>query len=139
DTRELFRELLNDVQNIHEELAEYINTPSWNRPVFYDDDEDCTIAITPDFPITDSLSMGDEHLDTILATELDKFIKSSVENHIPIPKIVSDNSNADIESFSPSPIPNKDSDSNLEEIDLPFTPDDPMPPSIEDDNYDSGR
>nr|GEZ68249.1 hypothetical protein [Tanacetum cinerariifolium] len=27
DTQELFRELSNDVQNIHEELAEYINTP----------------------------------------------------------------------------------------------------------------
>nr|GFB20093.1 hypothetical protein [Tanacetum cinerariifolium] len=34
---------------------------------------------------------------------------------------------------------NKDSDSNMEEIDLPFTPDNPMPQSIEDDNYDSGR
>nr|GEY27394.1 hypothetical protein [Tanacetum cinerariifolium] len=31
-----------------------------------------------------SLSMGDEHLDTILATESDEFIKSSVENLIPI-------------------------------------------------------
>nr|GFD08537.1 hypothetical protein [Tanacetum cinerariifolium] len=31
------------------------------------------------------------------------------------------------------------SDSNMEEIDLPFTPDDPMPPGIEDDDYDSGR
>nr|GEY43514.1 hypothetical protein [Tanacetum cinerariifolium] len=29
--------------------------------------------------------MGDEHLDTILATESDEFIKSSVENLIPIP------------------------------------------------------
>nr|GFB47741.1 hypothetical protein [Tanacetum cinerariifolium] len=89
DIQELFRELLNDVQHIHEELAEYINTPSWNRPVFYnnddDDDEDCTIAITPDFLITDSLSMGDEPLDTIPATESEKFIKSSVENHVPIP------------------------------------------------------
>ncbi|GKA49411.1 zinc finger, CCHC-type containing protein [Tanacetum coccineum] len=38
---ELFRKLHNDVQNIHEELAEYINTPSWNRPiVYYDDDDD---------------------------------------------------------------------------------------------------
>nr|GEZ56027.1 hypothetical protein [Tanacetum cinerariifolium] len=54
-------------------------------------------------------------------------------------KIVSDNSNADIESFSPSPIPNKDSDSHMEEINLPSTLDDPMPPSIEDDDYDSGR
>nr|GEX47021.1 hypothetical protein [Tanacetum cinerariifolium] len=32
-----------------------------------------------------SLSMGDEHLDTIPATKSDEFIKSSVENLIPIP------------------------------------------------------
>nr|GEZ23625.1 hypothetical protein [Tanacetum cinerariifolium] len=32
-----------------------------------------------------SLSMGDEHLDTISVTESDEFIKSSVENLIPIP------------------------------------------------------
>nr|GFB05698.1 hypothetical protein [Tanacetum cinerariifolium] len=57
----------------------------------------------------------------------------------PPEEIISDNSNADIESFSPSPIPNEDSDSHMEEIDLPFTPDDPMPPGIEDDDYDSGR
>nr|GEZ19390.1 hypothetical protein [Tanacetum cinerariifolium] len=63
------------------------------------------------------------------------------DNSSPRPpkEIVSDNSNADIESFSPSPIPNKDSDSHMEEIDFPFTPDDPMPPGIEDDDYDSGR
>nr|GFB86783.1 hypothetical protein [Tanacetum cinerariifolium] len=63
------------------------------------------------------------------------------DNSSPRPpeEIVSDNSNADIESFSPSPIPNKDSDSHMEEIDLYFNPDDPMPPSIEEDDYDSGR
>nr|GEY61767.1 hypothetical protein [Tanacetum cinerariifolium] len=49
----------------------------------------------------------------------------------------SKNSNAEIESFSPSPIPNEDSDSFMEEIDLFLTPDDPMPPSIEDDDNDS--
>nr|GFA59060.1 hypothetical protein [Tanacetum cinerariifolium] len=32
-----------------------------------------------------SLSMGDEHFDTILATESDEFINSGVENLIPIP------------------------------------------------------
>ncbi|GJX70748.1 hypothetical protein Tco_0307919 [Tanacetum coccineum] len=42
-------------------------------------------AITPDFPITDSLSMGDEHLSTILETESDELIKSSVENLVPTP------------------------------------------------------
>nr|GEZ74086.1 hypothetical protein [Tanacetum cinerariifolium] len=45
----------------------------------------------------------------------------------------SENSNDKIKFFSPSPIPNKDSDSFMEEIDLFLTPDDPMPPSIEDD------
>nr|GEX90313.1 hypothetical protein [Tanacetum cinerariifolium] len=44
-----------------------------------------------------------------------------------------ENSDTKIESFSPSPIPNKDSDSFMEENDLFLTPDDPMPPSIEDD------
>ncbi|GKF24202.1 hypothetical protein Tco_0076524, partial [Tanacetum coccineum] len=45
-------------------------------------------AITPDLPIKEpdnSLNMGDEHLDTILAMESDEVIKSSVENLVPIP------------------------------------------------------
>nr|GEV50181.1 hypothetical protein [Tanacetum cinerariifolium] len=54
-------------------------------------------------------------------------------------EFVSDNSNAEIESFSPSPIPVKDSDSFMEEINLTFTPDDPMPPGIKEDDYDSKR
>nr|GEZ15040.1 hypothetical protein [Tanacetum cinerariifolium] len=37
-------------------------------------------AITPDLPKTDSLIMVDKHLDTILETESDEFLKSSVEN-----------------------------------------------------------
>nr|GFB93201.1 hypothetical protein [Tanacetum cinerariifolium] len=201
---------------------------------------------TPTEPV-DSLSMGDEHLDTILATESDEFIKTCVENLIPNPsesedesefedvrekiysnplfdeeiilmeidphsfndesdiieslpnhdssviisskidslfvefdgeltllksfpsgidktdchpekkirfakrllyenssprppkEIVSDNSNTDIESFSPSHIPNKDSDPLMEEIDLSFNPDDPMPPRIKEDDDDSER
>nr|GEW63711.1 hypothetical protein [Tanacetum cinerariifolium] len=56
-----------------------------------DDDEDYTSAITPDELVLsteepdNSLSMGDEHLDTIPATESDQFIKSSVETLILIP------------------------------------------------------
>nr|GEY35557.1 hypothetical protein [Tanacetum cinerariifolium] len=63
------------------------------------------------------------------------------DNSSPRPpkEIVFDNSNADIESFSPSPIHNKDSDSHIEEIDLSFNPDDPMSPSIEEDDDDSKR
>ncbi|GKF14987.1 hypothetical protein Tco_0056449 [Tanacetum coccineum] len=48
--------LLEDVRNINEELSEYFNCPNWNRPTFYDDDDEYTIiyrktkAITPDLP-----------------------------------------------------------------------------------------
>nr|GEW83627.1 hypothetical protein [Tanacetum cinerariifolium] len=49
-------------------------------------------------------------------------------------EFVSKNSNADIESFSPSHILVEDSDSLIEEMDLSSTPDDPMPPRIEDDD-----
>nr|GEZ11316.1 hypothetical protein [Tanacetum cinerariifolium] len=69
-------------------------------PVCYDDDDDeersnslkdniiselppCA-AITPSEP-DNSLSMGDEHLDTVPPTKSEEFIKSSVENLIPIP------------------------------------------------------
>ncbi|GKF90376.1 hypothetical protein Tco_0274077, partial [Tanacetum coccineum] len=65
------------------------------RPTFYNnDDDEYTIiyskpkAITPDLPIEEpdnSLIMGDEHLNTILETESDEIIKSSVENLVPIP------------------------------------------------------
>nr|GEZ17910.1 hypothetical protein [Tanacetum cinerariifolium] len=53
-----------------------------------DDDEDYTIAVIPSLSTEEpdnSLSMGDEHLDTIPVTESNEFIKSSVENLIPIP------------------------------------------------------
>nr|GEV08100.1 reverse transcriptase domain-containing protein [Tanacetum cinerariifolium] len=89
DMQELIQKLFNDVQNIHEELAEYINIPSWNRPAFSnyddeDDDKDYTIAITPEEP-DNSLSMGDENLDTIPAMKSDEVIKSSVEDLVSIP------------------------------------------------------
>nr|GEU95443.1 hypothetical protein [Tanacetum cinerariifolium] len=100
DVQELFRELFNDVQNIHEELAEYINTLGWNRPAFYnnvdDDDEDCTIVITPDFLIMDSLIMGDEHLDAIPKKESNEFNKSSVEDLVPNPREFEDECECDV-------------------------------------------
>nr|GFB77988.1 hypothetical protein [Tanacetum cinerariifolium] len=57
----------------------------------------------------------------------------------PPEEFVSAISDAAIESFSPSPILVKDSDSLIEEIDLLCTPDYPMLPGIEDEDYDSER
>ncbi|GKA95770.1 hypothetical protein Tco_0817865 [Tanacetum coccineum] len=73
------------------ELAAYINTSNWNRPIIYyddDDDNDYTIAITPVLSTVepvDSLIMEDEHLDTIPATESDEVIKFSVDDLVQIP------------------------------------------------------
>nr|GEW90857.1 hypothetical protein [Tanacetum cinerariifolium] len=70
------------------------------------------------------------------------FIKRLLyDNSSPRPpeEFVSENSNANVESFSPFPIPVEDSDSFMKETDLSFNPDDPMPPGIEEDDYDSER
>nr|GEU61826.1 hypothetical protein [Tanacetum cinerariifolium] len=57
----------------------------------------------------------------------------------PMEKFVSDNSDTETESFSPSPVLVEDSDSLMEEINLFFNLDYPMPPGIEDDDYDSKK
>nr|GEV78289.1 hypothetical protein [Tanacetum cinerariifolium] len=243
------------------ELAEYINLPSWNCLAFYDDDDgdfstpmseiykSSLTAITPDLPITDTLIMEDDHLDTIPEMESNELIKSSVDNLVPnpsksedlsddlskdlfedlsdieidcdvpvyddfttfsnllvdvdndfssgddesfsdeeVPKEIYSNpffdeensikidphhfndepyliesllkqdsliisspkidslleefsefnsENSNIESFSPSPIPIEGSDSLMEEIDIFLAPDDSMPSSIENYDYDS--
>nr|GEZ04520.1 putative reverse transcriptase domain-containing protein [Tanacetum cinerariifolium] len=172
--------------------------------------------------LTSAHLRGDEHLDTVLKTESDEFIKSSVANLFPNPsefkgeyeydvpacedfttffnllfdsdydfssidslfdefaseltlfksippeinetdcdpeeetrlikrllydnssprppeEFISENSDTSFESISPSPIPVEDSDSPMEEIDLSFTPDDPMSSGIKEDDYDSER
>nr|GEU33101.1 hypothetical protein [Tanacetum cinerariifolium] len=77
------------------ELAEYINTLGWNCPAFYDDNDDdddddvdytneITLVLSTEEP-NNSLSMENEHLDTIPVTKLDEVIKSSVEDLVPIP------------------------------------------------------
>nr|GEV45735.1 reverse transcriptase domain-containing protein [Tanacetum cinerariifolium] len=88
------------------ELSDYTNSLSWNRPIFYDNDEHSreyleksSKAITPILPTEEpeySLSMGDEHLSTISKTKSDEVIKSSVKNLVPIPsesEVTSDNEN----------------------------------------------
>nr|GFD10376.1 hypothetical protein [Tanacetum cinerariifolium] len=83
-------------KRIEEEQA--AKAQSWKFLVCYNDDDDeegynslndniiselpSYSAVTPTEPV-DSLSMGDEHLDTISATESNEFIKSCAENLVP--------------------------------------------------------
>nr|GEX30232.1 reverse transcriptase domain-containing protein [Tanacetum cinerariifolium] len=66
-------------------------------PVCCDDDDDYS-AITPSKPV-DSLSIGDEHLNTISATESDKFIKSCVENLVPNPSEFEGENGCDVHAY----------------------------------------
>ncbi|GJY19365.1 hypothetical protein Tco_0390856 [Tanacetum coccineum] len=118
DIQELISKLSKDVRNISEEFSEYINCPSWNRLLFYfdnDDDEYTVIwrrpkAITPDEPFKDPedpIIMGEKELSTILEKD-----KSSVEDLVPIPSgskgvsdDICDNDHSDAESFLSQDIP----------------------------------
>nr|GEZ62864.1 hypothetical protein [Tanacetum cinerariifolium] len=117
-----------------------------------DDDDDYNSAITPvlstEEPI-DSLSMGDEHLDIIPATESDEVIKSSVENLVLIPSesegipehmcdvMFHDNSPPlDIDYVEASPPDSELVSSEVMEIVIPEVGgiDDDIPLTIKDDN-----
>ncbi|GJR37769.1 hypothetical protein Tco_1213453 [Tanacetum coccineum] len=93
----------NEKELMQQEQAAYVRTSQRFKFIYYDDDEDeessiplsdviselppC-VAIIPVLSTEEpdnSLSMGDEHLDTIPATESDEVVKSSVEDLVPIP------------------------------------------------------
>nr|GEY41460.1 hypothetical protein [Tanacetum cinerariifolium] len=82
---EMFCQLIQKKQEekrIEEEQA--ANARYWKILAYCDDDDYHNFAITPNEPI-DSLSMGDEHLNIVPATESDEFINSCVENLVPNP------------------------------------------------------
>ncbi|GKC22617.1 hypothetical protein Tco_1024767 [Tanacetum coccineum] len=148
DIQELMSKLLEDVRNISEEFSEYINCPSWNRPLFYfdDDDDEYTViwrrpkAITPDEPSEepeDPLIMGEKELSTIPEKD-----KSSVEDLVPIPSgskgvsdDICDNDHSDAESLLSQDIPitSPKIDFLSEEFAGEFAP---IPPGMDEDEFD---
>nr|GEV65229.1 hypothetical protein [Tanacetum cinerariifolium] len=97
---------INKKEKLHQ-LEQVANLSTYPSKCFnsfcYDDndDEDYIVVITPDFPITDSIIIENEHLDTIPETESDEFIKSSVENLVSIPSESEDFSNIKSECDMP--------------------------------------
>ncbi|GKD30751.1 hypothetical protein Tco_1241529 [Tanacetum coccineum] len=83
-------------KNVAEEQAAKVSSQYWKPPIYYDDDDDdeessiplrdiiselpLSFAIAPDFPITDSLIMEDEHLNTIPEMKSDEENESSVKD-----------------------------------------------------------
>ncbi|GJW79273.1 hypothetical protein Tco_0140955 [Tanacetum coccineum] len=157
------------VQKEQEEQAAQSFTPYWNFPIIDDDDDEYTIqyreylersskAITPDLSTEEpdnSLSMGDEHLDTIPETESDEVIKSSVEDLVPIPSESEgifnmcdvpscDKKHFDAESDLMESLLNRDTpivyspkiDSLLEKFAGELAPINPIPPGIHEADFD---
>ncbi|GJW83867.1 hypothetical protein Tco_0157012 [Tanacetum coccineum] len=83
-------------KNVAEEQAAKVSSQYWKPPIYYDDDdEECSIplrdinselplsvAIAPDLPITNSLIMEDEHLNTIPDWNGTKKMKNNRANSI---------------------------------------------------------
>ncbi|GJR81548.1 hypothetical protein Tco_0152333 [Tanacetum coccineum] len=146
DIQELMSKLLEDMRNISEEFSEYINCPSWNRPLFYfdDDDDEYTViwrrpkVITPDEPSEepeDPLIMREKELSTIPEND-----KSSIEDLVPIPsgsKDVSydicDNSDAESLLSQDIPITSLKIDFLSKEFTGEFTP---IPSEMDEDEFD---
>nr|GEV02292.1 integrase, catalytic region, zinc finger, CCHC-type, peptidase aspartic, catalytic [Tanacetum cinerariifolium] len=76
DTHELLCKLLEDLKIISEELAEYINSPSWNRPTFYDDDDEHSIQYK------EYLENSSNAIAPVLPTE--ELDNSLIKNLVPI-------------------------------------------------------
>ncbi|GJV63833.1 hypothetical protein Tco_1474661 [Tanacetum coccineum] len=131
------------VQKEQEEQAAQSFTPYWDFPMIDDDDDDehtiqyrlylerSSKAITPDLPTEEpdnSLSMGDEHLSTILEMESDKLIKSSVENLSDLMESLLNRDTPIV--YSPK------IDSLLEEFAGELAPINPIPPRIHEADFD---
>ncbi|GJS37163.1 hypothetical protein Tco_0535545 [Tanacetum coccineum] len=141
DIQELMSKLLEDMRNINEELSEFINSPSWNRPTFYNDDDEYIVIYRKHKEITPETFRSICRLEFI--GELD-FIDPI------LPGIDEDDCNEDdfdeegeidddilqIEDkvlpllFSYTVV---DSDILIEEVDTFLVPEDSIPPSIESD------
>ncbi|GKA43689.1 hypothetical protein Tco_0736413 [Tanacetum coccineum] len=136
-------------------LSKKVSSQYWKPPIYYDDDDDdkessiplrdiiyelpLSFAIAPDFPITDSLIMEDELLNTISETESDEENESSVKdlNLTPTLDIVSIPTGKEIDHLDtiPDSVQSLLNRANLiifliEEFTGKLAPVDPIPPGI---------
>nr|GEY75718.1 hypothetical protein [Tanacetum cinerariifolium] len=115
---------------------------TFSNLLFDADDIDSLLdEFTGELILLKSIPSGIDEADCDPEDEIRLIEKLLYDNSSPRPpkEFISKNSDAAIESFSPSPIPVEDTDSLRDKIDLSLTPDDLMPPGIEDDDYDFER
>ncbi|GJV34021.1 hypothetical protein Tco_1394421 [Tanacetum coccineum] len=97
-----------DIKIIDPILKRFTDEPAHvYSPLLGDDDDDnndlftTSLLVLPTVEPEDSLIIGDENLSTIPEKESDEFIKSSVEDLVPIPRESEDTSDSDKECDLP--------------------------------------
>nr|GEW13072.1 hypothetical protein [Tanacetum cinerariifolium] len=138
--------LLEETNNFDNSLPEFTTFSNVLFDAKYEsdssDDQSCSDEdFAGELTLLKSILSGIDETNCDFEEDIRLIEKLLYDNSSPRPpeEFVSANSDAKIKSFSPSPILVKDSDSLMGEIDLFYTPDYPMPPSIMDEDYDSER
>ncbi|GJY54002.1 hypothetical protein Tco_0445666 [Tanacetum coccineum] len=98
EVQELIRKLLEDVQNISEELAEFINSPSWSRPAFYLDDNEDFENLVPIPSESEDFSNIQSECDVPVCDDSTTFSNPLFDSN-------NDFSSSDDESFSDEDVP----------------------------------
>nr|GEV54636.1 hypothetical protein [Tanacetum cinerariifolium] len=150
EIQELISKLLRDVRNVNEDLSDYTNSSSWNRPIFYDNDEHSREYLEKSSKAFTPFDYLEEFSGELMPTSIinEERIKREHEEYISLmeklltiisfPRPLENfHANTIIETLPTSPIPVEDSDSLREEIDIFTGTDDLMPSDIESDDYDS--
>nr|GEZ88813.1 hypothetical protein [Tanacetum cinerariifolium] len=122
--------------NVESALMESLHTHDSSLPISSKIDS-LLDELARELTLLKSIPQGIDETDCDFEKDIRLIEKLLYDNSSPRPpkEFVSVNSDAESESFSPSPILVKDSDSLMEEIDLFCTPDYPMPSGIVDDDY----
>ncbi|GJS46783.1 hypothetical protein Tco_0596904 [Tanacetum coccineum] len=149
EVQEVLNKLLEDVRNVNEELAEYINTPSWNLPTSsYDDDNDdvenlvqnpresedeceCDVPDCDDSQTTNFSTFSNPLFD-------DSTSSDDESSHEEIDSLF-DEFTGELITIPPRIVREKEYISMMEreEINIFPGPDDSIPPGIKSDDYDS--
>nr|GEY39596.1 hypothetical protein [Tanacetum cinerariifolium] len=126
--------------NVESDLMESMRTHDSSLPISSKIDS-LLDEFVGELTLLKSISQGIDGTDCDFEGDIRLIEKLLYDNSSPrlLEEFVSVNSDAKIESFSPSPILVKDSDCLMKEIDLFCTPDYPMSSGIKDDDYDSKR
>nr|GEV13831.1 hypothetical protein [Tanacetum cinerariifolium] len=135
--------LLEETNNFNISLPEFT---TFSKVLFdaeyeFDSSDDQSYEFVGELALLKSIPRGIEETDCDFEEDIRLIEKLLYDNSSPRPpkEFVSANSDAKIKSFSPSPVLVKDSDLLMEEIDLFYTLDYPMPPGIDDKDYASER